>query len=75
MTNFLKFMIVFWAIAIIVCFFSKCYVALILASVFLLKTISDLKYQKEYEAVSKNLEREKGYIEAALNELKRRNND
>lgn len=73
MSNFLKTMIMFWILGFLISIFSECYAAAILCFVFLLKTLSDLFNEKEYQEVIKSLEQTKKYINECSNILRRDN--
>lgn len=63
MITFLHIMISIWVCGIIIAIFSGYYILAMLWFVFLLNTISDLRYEKEYEAIKKSIENLKEYIE------------
>ena len=59
MITFLHIMISLWVCGIIISIFSGCYVVAMLWSVLLLNTISDLRHEKEHEAIKKTIETKK----------------
>ena len=63
-------MISIWVCGITISIFSRCYVSAMLCFVFLLNTISELWYQKEYEEVEKSIEDMEKYIEKCAEVLK-----
>ena len=70
MITFLHIMISLWVCGIIISIFSGYYVVAMLWFVLLLNTISDLRHEKEYEAIKKSIENTKKYIEKCAEVLK-----
>lgn len=74
MITFIKIMMGFWVGGIVISIISQCYVSAILCFVFLLNTISELHYQKEYNEIMASIEVQQKYIDKC-SEIIRRNND